>query len=95
MSNNHTACEKVVPIHELHNVLAVEPKRNDTFSIVCITATSEKLGHLKVLTINAESYRVLTANTCKKKKKKKNGPFSEGQNAYIEFVQNWYQSVRA
>ena len=50
MSKFHTACEKVVPIHELHTLPAVEPKHNETLSIVCITATSEKLGHLKVLT---------------------------------------------
>ena len=65
MPKFHTACEKVVPIHELHALPAVEPKHNETLSIVCITATSEKLGHLKVLTRNAESYRVLIANTCK------------------------------
>ena len=65
MPKFHTACEKVVPIHELHNMPAVEPKHNETLSIVCITATSEKLGHLNVLTKKRQNYRVLIANTCK------------------------------
>ena len=37
MPKFHTACEKVVPIHELHSLPAVEPKHNETLSIACIT----------------------------------------------------------
>ena len=65
MPKFHTACEKVVPVHELHTLPAVIPKLNETLSIICITASSEKLSHLKALTKKRPKYRVSIANACK------------------------------